>query len=50
MAGDAVSMSDKWVINYGLAMMDVAEQHLRAHMHDLITLARAEPVKKDAAE
>ena len=41
--------SDTWVINYGRAVMDVAEQHLRAHMHELITMARAEP-KKDAAE
>jgi DNA-binding PadR family transcriptional regulator len=42
--------SDTWVINYGRAMMEVGEQHLRSHMHELITLARAEPAKKDAAE
>jgi DNA-binding PadR family transcriptional regulator len=41
--------SDKWVINYGRAIMEVAERHMRSHMHELITLARAEP-KKDAAE
>jgi PadR family transcriptional regulator AphA len=43
------SAADSWVINYGRAVMEVAEQHLRSHMHELITLARAEP-KKDAAE
>jgi len=42
--------SDTWVINYGRAIMDVAEKHLRTHMHELITLARAEPAEKDAAE
>lgn len=41
--------ADTWVINYGRAMMEVAERHMRSHMHDLITLARAEP-KSDAAE
>lgn len=41
---------DTWVINYGRAMMDVAEKYLRTHMHELITLARAEPAEKDAAE
>ena len=41
--------SDTWVINYGRAMMEVAEKHMRTHMHDLITLARAD-AKKDAAE
>jgi DNA-binding PadR family transcriptional regulator len=40
---------DTWVINYGRAIMELAEQHMRSHMHELITLARAEP-KKDAAE
>ena len=40
---------DTWVINYGRARMEVAERHMRSHMHELITLARAEP-KKDAAE
>ncbi|HTN60330.1 MAG TPA: PadR family transcriptional regulator [Devosia sp.] len=47
---DDVSTSDTWVINYGLAIMEVAERHLRTHMHDLIKLTRAEPAKKDAAE
>lgn len=41
--------ADTWVINYGRAMMEVAERHMRSHMHDLITLARAEP-NSDAAE
>jgi PadR family transcriptional regulator AphA len=43
------SPCDAWVINYGRAIMEVAEQHMRSHMHELITLARAEP-SKDAAE
>ena len=41
--------ADTWVINYGRAIMEVAERHMRSHMHELITLARAEP-KTDAAE
>ena len=41
--------SDTWVINYGRAIMELAEQHMRTHMHELITLARSESVK-DAAE
>lgn len=41
--------ADKWVINYGRAVLEVAEQHFRTHMHELITMARAEP-RKDAAE
>lgn len=41
--------SEAWVISYGRAMMEVAERHMRSHMHELITLARAEP-SKDAAE
>lgn len=44
------SASDAWVIAYGRAIMTVAEQHLRTHMHELITLARAEPARRDAAE
>ncbi|MEO5806079.1 PadR family transcriptional regulator [Devosia sp.] len=44
------SASDAWVISYGRAIMAVAEQHMRTHMHELITLARSEPAKKDAAE
>jgi PadR family transcriptional regulator, regulatory protein AphA len=43
------SAADTWVINYGRAIMEVAVEHMRSHMHELITLARAEP-KKDAAE
>lgn len=43
------SPADLWVINYGRAMMEVAEKHMRSHMHELITMARAEPTK-DAAE
>jgi DNA-binding PadR family transcriptional regulator len=41
--------ADRWVINFGRAVMGVAEQQIRAHMHELIALARAEP-NKDAAE
>ena len=41
--------ADTWVINYGRAIMELAEQHMRTHMHELITLARAEAAK-DAAE
>ena len=41
--------ADMWVINYGRAMLGVAESYLRNHMNDLITIARAEP-RKDAAE
>lgn len=40
---------DTWVVNYGRAVMEVAERHMRSHMHELINLAKAEP-KKDAAE
>jgi PadR family transcriptional regulator AphA len=43
------SAADHWVINYGRAVLEVAEKHLRSHMHELITMARAEP-RKDAAE
>nr|WP_314261196.1 PadR family transcriptional regulator [uncultured Devosia sp.] len=45
----ASNASDAWVIKYGRAIMEVAEGHMRTHMHELITLARAEP-NKDAAE
>ena len=41
--------TDRWVINYGCAIMEVAERQMRSHMHELITMARAE-AKKDAAE
>lgn len=41
--------ADRWVIDYGRAVLEVAEQHFRTHMHELITMARAEP-RKDAAE
>lgn len=43
------SAADNWVINYGRTVLEVAERHLRTHMHELITMARAEP-RKDAAE
>ena len=49
-AEGTASASDMWVMNYGLSIMEVAERHLHNHMSDLITLARAEPAKKDAAE
>lgn len=41
--------SDAWVIGFGRAMMEAAEKHMRSHMHELISLAQAEP-SKDAAE
>jgi len=41
---------NSWVAGYGRAIMDIAEKYLRSHMHELITMARAEPTKKDAAE
>ncbi|MCS6757906.1 MAG: PadR family transcriptional regulator, partial [Candidatus Devosia euplotis] len=41
--------ADTWVINYGRAIMEVAERHLRTHMHELIKLARSES-SKEAAE
>jgi DNA-binding PadR family transcriptional regulator len=49
MAEHGSNAADSWVINYGQAIMAVAEQHTRAHMHELIALARVEP-NKDAAE
>jgi DNA-binding PadR family transcriptional regulator len=41
--------ADMWVVNYGRAVLKVAEEHFRTHMHELITMARAEP-HKGAAE
>jgi DNA-binding PadR family transcriptional regulator len=41
--------SDIWTVNYGKAVLEVAEQYLRAHMHELIGLAKAES-RRDAAE
>ncbi|QQR41029.1 PadR family transcriptional regulator [Devosia rhizoryzae] len=43
------SPADKWVIEYGRAMLELAEEHMRSHMSELITMARAES-RKDAAE
>ena len=43
------SPADKWVIEYGRVMLELAEKHMRTHMSELITMARAEP-RKDAAE
>ncbi|WP_137151447.1 PadR family transcriptional regulator [Devosia sp. FKR38] len=45
----SLNACDAWVINYGRAIMGVAEEYLRTHMDDLIKLGRAEP-NKDAAE
>jgi PadR family transcriptional regulator, regulatory protein AphA len=47
--GDDCAPTDQWVVNYGRAVLEVAENHLRSHMHDLIKLARAEP-RQAAAE
>jgi PadR family transcriptional regulator AphA len=41
--------ADQWVINFGRTVQEVAEQYFRTHMHELITMARAEP-RKDAAQ
>lgn len=40
---------DQWVVSYGRLVLEVAETHFRTHMHELITMARAEP-RQDAAE
>lgn len=47
--GDDCSATDNWVIGYGRAVLEVAERHLLDHMHELITMARAD-ARKDAAE
>ncbi|ODT79751.1 PadR family transcriptional regulator [Devosia sp.] len=44
-----LSPADNWILNYGRAVMEVAQGHIRSHMHELISLAQAEP-RKDAAE
>jgi DNA-binding PadR family transcriptional regulator len=41
--------ADKWVVEFGRASLEVAERYLRTHIHELITMARAEP-RHDAAE
>jgi PadR family transcriptional regulator AphA len=46
---DSCSPADQWVINYGRAVLGVAEDYLRTHMHELTKLAKADP-RKDAAE
>jgi PadR family transcriptional regulator, regulatory protein AphA len=43
------SPADCWVINYGRAVLGVAEQYVRTHMDELINLSRADQ-RKDAAE
>lgn len=40
--------ADRWVISYGRAVLTVAEQHFRTHMHELNDMARAEPLRKAA--
>jgi DNA-binding PadR family transcriptional regulator len=42
--------ADEWVINYGLVIMELAEKHLRTHLHELVALARPEQDKTNAAE
>ncbi|MDB5623565.1 MAG: PadR family transcriptional regulator [Devosia sp.] len=44
-----MSPADCWVVGFGRVIMDASEKYLRAHMHELINLAKAEPTK-DAAE
>jgi PadR family transcriptional regulator AphA len=43
------SPADCWVLNYGRAVLGVAEQYMRTHMHELIKLSRDVP-REDAAE
>jgi DNA-binding PadR family transcriptional regulator len=42
--------TDAWIIRYGLACMEIAEQHMLSHMHELIALARPDRVSAAAAE
>jgi len=44
-----LSAADNWILNFGRAVMEVAQGHIRSHMHELISLAQAEP-RKDAAK
>lgn len=48
LVGRTSTAGDTWVLNYGRAMMELAERHMRSHMHELITLAQAEPTKNAA--
>jgi PadR family transcriptional regulator AphA len=48
-SAEACSPADCWVLNYGRAVLDVAERYMRTHMHELIKLSRADQ-SKDAAE
>ncbi len=41
---------DDWVLNYGINCMGVARDYLRAHMHELIALARPDADAAKAAE
>lgn len=41
--------ADAWVLNYGRSMMSVSENHMRAHMDELINLSRPDR-ELDAAE
>ena len=43
------SPADRWVIDYGRSVLDVAEKYLRTHMHELTELANTDP-RRDAAE
>jgi len=42
--------ADLWVIRYGLAALQVAEQHLESHMNELIALAAPDATDLKAAE
>jgi DNA-binding PadR family transcriptional regulator len=44
------TVADAWVIDHGIKVMEIAETHLRDHMHELVALARPEQTKKNAAE
>ena len=50
MSKDHQSPADQWIIRYGLAHMGLAVEYLETHMRELVGLAQAERVAKDAAE
>jgi PadR family transcriptional regulator, regulatory protein AphA len=40
--------ADRWVVEYGRALLGFAERYMRDHKHELIMLAEVEPTKKAA--
>jgi DNA-binding PadR family transcriptional regulator len=49
-ADEGCTAADSWIVNYGLACLTAAEQHVRDHMSELIALAQPGSQIKDAAE